>query len=261
MDLNVYARMMNADSYNSFFSKEFIFFYGQRFLFILTNSTYFSFILFDLIFCILMLLAFRNFNLPLYAYFTIFIFLPFFLGSQNIIRQNYAAQLVMFAVSLSGTFRPFFLLVASAFIHNISALFLVLVANTRIRFFLACVFLFGCLQIIFLFYNSKVKIDTGFDFSVLLVIATLSILILILRYDRSTSKFVVYSQFIIVIFIFFILSSGQIERVCYFILLINYPMIIGLIEKFSPKEFPRLLFVIFNVCIIFFASAPKSFLF
>ena len=227
----------------------------------LTNSTYLSFLFYDFIFFFLMIVAFRNYNLPLYAYVVIIIFPPFFLGSQNIIRQNYAAVLIMFAVSLSGTYRKFFLLVTSAFIHNISAIFLVLITTTRRRFFLACIYLSGCFLIIHKFYSSKVAINTGSDLSLVLLMLTLLILTLTWKLNVTISKYFVYIQFMVVTYLAFILSPGEIERLCYFVLLINYPMIIRIIEKFAPQQFLRLLFVLANSVVIFYGPQAGIFLF
>ena len=68
-DINVYAKSMSFSSFSLYYLKEPVVWLGQRYLFVLINSTFVVFVIFDILIGILLFMSLRNFKVPQYAFF------------------------------------------------------------------------------------------------------------------------------------------------------------------------------------------------
>lgn len=257
LDINVYSRLMQSELVDFAFIREPVIWHGQRLLYSILKDSTIVFIAFDVVLFICLGLAFRHFGLPAYSFFAALIYLPFFIGYQNIYRQFTATILMISAFSTNGYPRIIFFLFA-VLSHNIALVFLPLVFAVK-YFRKSQIILFGVfLYFIFIYIKmEKVDINTGNDFSFLFVLFIFVISLIL--YDQSRFRFHEFRYYhlyatISCIAAYLSLSSGEVERIAYFFLGVTFPFLVVFIEKFRPAWLLRVLFISLSSFLTFFVG-------
>ena len=123
-----YVPAMKYTSFNFYYVKEAIFWFGLRFLYILLNSSFLVLITVDLMVGILIYYSFLRINIPAYAYLSFFSFFPTILFMQNVFRQWVAVVFLIFAIGfLKSSSKKFIAYIISIFTHNAAFLALPLI--------------------------------------------------------------------------------------------------------------------------------------
>lgn len=249
-DINRYADNMSSDIVSLYYLREPFLWFGMRWGYEFFGNTLVVFIVLDLVCFLLLYRVFLIIGLPAYAYFLMFIYLPFFVGFENVLRQFVASIFLLFSIYLIGKTRYGFF-IASALTHNIAVLFAPLVFRIRLKGLIELLPLFLLVTTAMLYFsNRKVEINTGIDFGTLFFIFILIFTIILrLRIVPKNRYFfdILYFAITIMLAANLTLSSGQTERIGYLLLCIMFPIIILFIEKVRPQIIARMI-----TCVIFF---------
>ena len=128
IDILTYALEMHATSFDFYYLREFVFWFGLRFIYYMTQSELFSFIFLDFfwVYILLKTLPKESARLGKGLILILATSFPFFFGYENIYRQFYATVVLLYSYSLIEIKpnRSFYMFIISVFIHNLS-LFLV----------------------------------------------------------------------------------------------------------------------------------------
>ena len=131
-DIIDYARQMHATGMDLYYLREFIFWFGSRFIYFIIQDEFYSFLFMDLVWIIVMIRTGNRMSLNnkeninnalLLMLLTSF---PFVFGYENIYRQFYATVFALYSYSLieQRNYRFIFLFIVSFFMHNIVVLLL-----------------------------------------------------------------------------------------------------------------------------------------
>lgn len=131
-DIEAYARQMHATGMDLYYLREFIFWFGSRFVYYVFQDEFLSFLFMDLIWIIVMIMvgnrmsSFKSENLNNALLLVLMTSFPFVFGYENIYRQFYATVFALLSYSLIDKkyYISLFLLSISFFMHNIVALLL-----------------------------------------------------------------------------------------------------------------------------------------
>ena len=131
-DIEDYARQMHATGMDLYYLREFIFWFGSRFVYYVFQDEFLSFLFMDLIWIIVMIMvgnrmsSFKSENLNNALLLVLMTSFPFVFGYENIYRQFYATVFALLSYSLIDKkyYISLFLLSISFFMHNIVALLL-----------------------------------------------------------------------------------------------------------------------------------------
>lgn len=129
IDILTYALEMQSTSFDLYYVREFIFWFGLRIIYYLTQSELFSFIVLDFFWVYLLLRISEYKNSRRLGKGLVIILatsFSFFFGYENIYRQFYAMVVSLYAYSILDirTGRAILIFIVSIFIHNLS-LFLI----------------------------------------------------------------------------------------------------------------------------------------
>jgi len=175
-DIKNYAIYMSYTSNAIYYVKEFIFWYGQRFLFHILHNPFFVFLLMDWLWIFIIFRTakkidrYQRFKGGLFV--VLMTSFPFFLGYENIYRQFYATIILLYAYSIvNSNFKKsmgFFLI--AIFIHNTALLtlpFFLMKRSKYSKIYRKIAFLITLLFISLLHYMSQFKSGhpTGIDTS------------------------------------------------------------------------------------------------
>lgn len=244
-DLVTYEAAMSLNLQSIYYWREPLVWIGQRYLFRLTESSYFTFFIYDIAAGLSVFLALRKLGAPQYFYFSILLFFPFILGMQNIYRQWISSIffLLAFSYSVSGESRVktiFFFLLAFAS-HNLAAVFLPILflrtATMAGKFgwlFLLMISVLG----VYYASDTKSSANTGADLSLVYLFLILLLPVVYAVLDRGRVNRADYALYRLLISILIIaassvafLSSSGAERVVMFALTVIFPMISIRIEQ------------------------------
>ena len=131
-DIEDYARQMHATGIDLYYLREFIFWFGSRFIYYVFQDEFLSFLFMDLIWIIAIvkvgnrLSDFKKENLNNALLLVLMTSFPFVFGYENIYRQFYATIFALLSYSLIDKkyYTSLFFLVIAFFMHNIVALLL-----------------------------------------------------------------------------------------------------------------------------------------
>ena len=131
-DIEDYARQMHATGMDFYYLREFIFWFGSRFIYYVFQDEFLSFLFMDLIWIIFMykvgnrMSSFKSENLNNALLLILMTSFPFVFGYENIYRQFYATVFALLSYSLIDKkyYISLFFLIISFFMHNIVALLL-----------------------------------------------------------------------------------------------------------------------------------------
>mgnify|MGYP006090189677 CR=1 FL=1 len=129
IDILTYAIEMQATSFDLYYLREVVFWFGLRFIYYLTQSEIFSFIILDFLWIYILLRTSAKEESKRLGKGLVIILatsFPFFFGYENIYRQFYAMIVSLYAYSVlnTKTNRAVFFFILSILIHNLS-LFLI----------------------------------------------------------------------------------------------------------------------------------------
>ena len=131
-DIEDYARQMHATGMDLYYLREFIFWFGSRFIYYVFQDEFLSFLFMDLIWIIFMYMvgnrmsSFKSENLNNALLLILMTSSPFVFGYENIYRQFYATVFALLSYSSIDKkyYISLFFLIISFFMHNIVALLL-----------------------------------------------------------------------------------------------------------------------------------------
>lgn len=271
-DLVTYAGRMENLSFYFYYLREPVVWIGQPILYLFFNDAVAVFIIYDALIGLVVFLAFTQFRLPNYAFFSFFTFFPVILGMQNIYRQWVASALLLLFLSLvyrnQEKLKPLIIFCISALTHNVAAIFLPLLLLNRsfieykVRWFL--LILTSIIGIIF-GSTTKSSASTGANlefFYLMLFYLFIFILIFLNRgffRIRSSFYFRFYLMGILISSVGVItLSSASSERVSLSLLILSFPLLVKLIEsRLQQKFFFRIIFSILCFLPILFFDVRK----
>ena len=131
-DIIDYARQMHATGMDLYYLREFIFWFGSRFIYFIIQDEFYSFLFMDLVWIIVMIRTGNRMsssnkeninNALLVVLLTSF---PFVFGYENIYRQFFATVFALYSYSLieKRNYFSIFIFMISLFMHNIVVLLL-----------------------------------------------------------------------------------------------------------------------------------------
>jgi hypothetical protein len=266
VDINNYADAMSFSGFSIYFLKEPVVWLGQRYLFYLTESTYTTFIVYDMLGGILLFTAFRRMSVPQYAYFAVLLFFPFVLGMQNVYRQWFSSLFFLSAFSLvlvsSSQVKRFLAFSLSVLSHNVAAVFLPIFFTMRSRFSERLFWFLSFLVAFFGIYygaSTKSSADTGANMTAAYLLLLFAILLLFVMMDRGLVRGFAIGQYRVLltlmgvgVFAALVLAGAGSERVMMFALMILFPVIsVKLEDRLRYRVFARVLFISFGFFPIF----------
>jgi len=252
--------------------REFIFWFGIRFLHNIIGDGATVFVFLDLI---LYLLIYRGFSLCKkafypqldqaniqYLFFAVLLFFPYVLGMHNTYRQILAATVFLISIGLIGnrkTIKGYLVSLVAVFIHNASGLFLpLLMITTKSKFIQYSSFLMLIPVIIFLLTVSDSNSDfitrEGFEigqtikYMYLIVFTFLlgALLFLELKIEKRKNKIFVglfFISYVIYLFTVFSISSEQAQRLSFYIFCMLFPFMgYYCSDRFKPRIITNLIF-------------------
>ena len=256
-DINSYTAAMSGSSLSIYYLKEPVVWLGQRYLFSWLQNPFFVFVISDLLAGLSLFCAFKNFNLPQYAFFSFLIFFPFILGMQNIYRQWIATIILLHCFSHvwnnTGNMKRYIAFTLSVMSHNAAAIFVPLLfiknkyVSGKLMWYGSC--LIGLAGIKF-GAGSKSSANTGSDLTLVYLFLITFLIILVPLLDRGVIRKLRRLEYKLLC-IFFLLSSCSViflssagaERISMLCLMISYPILVLLFEdRFKQKVLMRSVF-------------------
>ena len=254
-DLDNYISNMSRPEILSFnyYLREFIFWFGIRFLYSIIGDGAMVFVALDFVFYLLLYKGFtlckrayypqidqRNVN---YLFFAALLFFPIVYGMHNIYRQLLASTIFLISIGLIGSNKPikgYITSLSAVFIHNAAGMFLpVLMVNTKNKLFQYTAYLAIIPIVFFIIGIDESSSDLMKRTTTIEVGRTIKYLYLIslaaacgfLFYTHSKTNFksnyAFLNIFLILIFLYaavvFSFSSEQAQRVFFYISSIVFP--------------------------------------
>lgn len=272
-DIINYNSAMSSSLLSFYYLREPVSWISMRLIYLITKSSYWTFVIIDLILFYVLFKSLRKFQIPSYGFFSILSFFPFILGFQNVYRQFIAVVLMLYVVSLifSGSHKRWFFWILALGAHNVAGVFgLINFFNLKNRFakFFYFLSLLGVPFVFFIASSSKSSAETGSDLS--LIYVALQVFIFVSVIYASKFKITKQNSFqLILLFSFLwlslissiVLSSAISERISMFGLILFYPFVLKKIDEcFTPVFLARLILIISGfVPLLFFGT--RHFLF
>lgn len=256
-DIAVYAEAMHFKIFSFYYLREPVVWLGQRAAFSLIESEVLVFMLFDFLVFSALYIAFSNYRLPFYAYFSFLCFFPFILGMQNVYRQWVSAILCLLAFSFihRSYFNRYLVFLLAGLSHNVAGVFtsgFFLLSKSKIEKLAGMFFLVITPAIVFFASDYKSAASTGQN----LVLAYLGLLIFIavfmvlssrlkVRFFERPSYLVIGVGIYVSLFSAVFLTSTGAERIAMYSLMLTYPHLISFFEWHYAQRFMfRILFII-----------------
>jgi hypothetical protein len=262
-DMGNYAQYLSYKSFSIYYIKEPVYWIGSRFIFEWTDSAFFVFVFYDVIFYIALLYTSTKLKLPKYFPYLVILFFPTVLGMQNVFRQFIASGFLFVLLALifsqkEHTFKSkVFILLIASLSHNSALLFAPIIfikkSNSKVSllFIITAIFIFMLLPVA---AGTKSDSNTGDVPPFLyLVIYTCMLLTYLGVMKFNFKKFpLIYNQYFYMLIYFwflillsiFTLGGAQSKRLGMLSLLLSLIPLVSLIElRFRPKLLARLLFI------------------
>ena len=262
-DINVYSRAMISDLTNFDYLREPIVWYGLRFLYWLFGSELIAFVVMDIICFSLLYRIFSSMKLPVYTYFLMFYYIPFFVGFENIFRQYVSSIFLLYAIFSLGNSRYLYY-IGALLSHNVALIFAPLVIGVRFKNNLnSVIFLLLFFVGLMYFGGAKPQIETGSNFALAFFVSIIMLAVLVAKlFSRDSRNFRDVAMLcVLVIFpVFITLSSGQVERFGYLILAVMFPIMVLSLEKVKPVIIARLTFCICSAVLLIIFNLGNDFI-
>ncbi|WMX35614.1 EpsG family protein [Aeromonas caviae] len=275
IDFITYAKELEIDSYDIYYLKEPVYWLFSRVVYDFFASKELTFVFFDSIAFVLVIVASRKMNLPQFFPFLFLLFFPAVMGMNNVYRQYLAYAIYIFFFSLviskESPFKSIFFLVLSILTHNVVALFspLLLIFNGKKRLELKVFIIYTVIIMLLPFaLATKSNSDTGtLGGEVYLIVFFLIILFYSFtckfRFDDLSSRFLHFFiyMFSLALTSFIVMGGAQSKRVGMFMLMVSLvPLILVIEKKYKQKKIVRA--TIYTVLIMptFFFSSSRDML-
>ncbi len=279
-DISIYGSLMRVDVIPNVFYREFIFFFGMKYLYNFIGNEIYVFITFDLITFILlykglllikkgMFEKIHNQNI-FYMYFGILLFFPFVMGIHTLLRQLMAVVLFFNAFGLicnKKYFLGLLIFLIAFFVHNSTIYFLpailFIIEKPGMKTY-SVIFLISILIVNSmlpsstneLFYRDYRTNTEGYKITLAYIYSLLSIFILLTIIEvtngRGRKMYLVWTTLMLILIYFSSLdafSSGISQRVAFLVYSYLFPIIVYYIElNFKQKIIMRIVYL--NVSIL-----------
>jgi len=281
-DIIDYARQMHATGMDLYYWREFIFWFGSRFIYSIFQDELYSFLFMDFIWILVMIRTGNNLssdkkeNLNNALLLVLLTSFPFVFGYENIYRQFYATVFALYSYSLIDKKHYFsvLILIVSFFMHNIVALLIPLFIIKRFykfnftdRIQISLIVSFLYVASLSLLLKLKSAEQTGLNMGLFYFLVFLILLVvglLVFRKNIYTLfKKVPSLLFIVVLMTGLIILNVDmvVERLgMMFICFITYDLYLysSEIKNKSIRSFVRLsLMLLFTLPTLFFESSKK----
>jgi hypothetical protein len=274
VDILTYANAMhkpvNEMISNSYYYKEFIYWFTTSFLYSIFNIEIAVFIVIDFLLLILLYRIVVNFKLPAYAFPLIIIFFPSIFGFQNIYRQYISIVFFLYALSLTHVHKKFnFLYFVSFFIHNSTFLFFplpLLLLNRDLFKQLGSIIHILILLTIPIAGGLKSSFNTGNAMGLFYTIISFLIFLFFLYIKKLKISYkpeiVLSLYFFSIVLVSFYFLGERAERIGLVMFMCILPYLILAVEKNSNyKYLYRLILIVILVSPTFLFSSTRSFIF
>ena len=267
-DFTSYTNALRMNSFIFYYIREPVVWLGQRYLFSILQSTYWTFVIFDVMIALVLYKALKRVDLPQYAYYSFLAFFPFVMGFNNVYRQWVAAVFFLYAFTLIRDRSSWGWLwyILSILAHNVAGVFVPLLFVDYKSSFKKIVFIFLLLStpaLISFGGSSKASTETGASLELAYLTLLFAIFIFYAASDKLKIKFSDIKNYKSLWVVFYIsglatlmLSSGIAERVSMFSLMLIYPYIALKIEtNFKKPYLMRLIFAVSGLLPLFLFSS------
>lgn len=248
-DIAVYAEAMQFKVFSFYYLREPVVWLGQRAAFSLFDSEVLVFMFFDFFVFLALYVAFSNYRLPFYAYFSFLCFFPFVLGMQNVYRQWVSAVFCLLAFSFvyRSYLNRYLAFLVAGLSHNVAGVFIsafFLLSKSKIEKLAGAFFLAVTPAIVFFAAGSKSAASTGQN----LVVAYLGLLVLftvfmvlssrlkIRLYERPSYLVICIGIYVSLFAAIFLTSTGA-ERIAMYSLMLIYPHLVNFFEWHYKQRF------------------------
>lgn len=277
IDMLTYTETMQYDlsSYmNLYYLREPIYWLFSKYLYNFTGDTRVVLILIDVLFFLIILIAFYKKKVQTYFVFLFFCFFVSVLGFQNVYRQFLATIVLVATLFLvnSSTIKKGFYIFISTLIHNVSILFfpLIFVDGNKKNYLKLLFFGSGVFSFTYLLSGSKSNSETG-EVPPFIYFVFISILFLFhfilnkMKFKGEDLRYFYFYSYSLALMLLcsFLLGSAQLKRVGMICLILSLFIVYDSIErKFVGwnKIFTRVLFFILAISPCFFSSTVRDFL-
>jgi len=278
-DIDKYSFLMTQELGLPNFNKEFVYWYGSKYLYMALGEQYLVFIFMDLAiftFVFMALNSIRDFSFRNYIqkeeirflFFLVFLFFPFVQGYNVIYRQLLASVIVLFSISTFASgyrFKGSLAFFVAFFIHNSSGVFLPLLFFLSGKRYLKILALFSLISLPFIFnfvtssdnpyiYRSLITTFSGSTINYFYLIFFIAFLIFatlvelnVFNFSRSDINNNIQGILLMIcIYLFFIFytSSGLSERIAYYLFLVFFPYItMYFLSCFRFMPYPRIFLI------------------
>jgi len=283
-DIANYASFMQVDEIPFFFYREFIFFFGSKYLYDLIGNAISVFVVIDFIFYILLfngiVLIREGFFLKVkshyinYFYFAILIFFPFVLGAHTTLRQLFATVLFINTFGYIGNkkyLKGIIIFLISIFVHNSMLYFLPILLFTIRKPITKTLSVIMLLLIVLINSNittisSELLIRDyttnveGYKITLMYIYSLLSILLFVVMMEvlhRKVTK-IFFSWIVLMLLIIYFsavssFSSGISQRVAFLVYSFLFPILAFYIETiFKQKKLTRIIFLHISILPLIF---------
>lgn len=281
-DIANYARFMQVDEIPFFLYREFIFFFGSKYLYDLIGNAISVFVVIDFIFYILLfnglVLIRKGFFLKVkshyYVYFAILIFFPVVLGTHTILRQLFATVLFINTFGYIGNkkyLKGIIVFLISIFVHNSMLYFLPILLFTIRKPITKTLSVIMLLFIVLI--NSNITTSSsellirdyttnveGYKITLMYIYSLLSILLFVVKmevFHRKVTK-IFFSWIVLMLLIIYFsavssFSSGVSQRVAFLVFSFLFPILAFYIELiFKQKILMRIIFLHISILPLIF---------
>ncbi|MFG6139546.1 EpsG family protein [Halomonas sp. B23F22_10] len=276
IDINVYAEALKFDTFSIYYIKEPVYWLLSRYVYDFTGSPELTFICFDAVSFVLVLMARKNMDLPQYFPYLFLLFFPSVMGINNVYRQYLSCSIFIYFASLlfvdSSFFRRLFFLSLSFLTHNAAALFAPLIFSLNDKRNVGGLFFYSCLSILLLLpfaLGTKSESDTG----VLSAWAYLFVVIIFLlfyafsygaKFNNLSAGFFCYFLFLVFLIFFsaVLMGSAQSKRVgMYALMICLVPVVIAIEENYKQRFLSRsIVYVVLILPVFVFSSSLEMLL-
>ena len=281
IDIGTYAIEMQGSLFlnHVYYLREFIFWFTIRLVYLLTESTFFAFIILDFLWITLLVKITKKLksnNLGKGVIVVLMTSFPFFFGYENIYRQFFATIIMLYAYSCIkyNCFRSIALFIISVFTHNIMIFVLPVFVikrfykfNLQDRSIISLLISLSYVLLIPFFLNLKSFDTTQVDLSLLYLVLFLSLMIFfMLKFKQNVLNLVINLPSLIpsciIILGLSILGHEMItERISMiFIIFLIYDLYLytsEITKKTSRFLFRLVLFFLFTLPVFLFESSLK----
>ncbi|WP_425278508.1 EpsG family protein [Enterobacter hormaechei] len=275
LDIRGYAVSMKINSMDIYYLKEPVYWLTSRYVYSILKSEEATFVFYDVISFVLVLLTTKKLNLPSYYPYLFLLFFPCIMGMENVYRQYLSMVLsclfLTYCMLNENNFKIILVGLFAGLTHNVFFLFIsiFLLFNKKkgvsLTFVLTSIGFLGAIQLVL---STKSYSDTGeLGAGVYLVMSIVLFLFYCISYQfkfDELSKKILYLQvyFISLLTVSMsLMGSAQSKRVGMFCLvLMLVPIVIAIEKNYKENKLIRFAFYIFAISPTFIFSSSRNML-